>query len=86
MAGGSGLNMMDQQSPGSPPHALAPGSDTGGRAAMPLSSGDYIDLHEVAKGWKAAIARAKDPATRYVVLRVQGAAELRINITHDEIG
>jgi hypothetical protein len=27
-------------------------------------SGDYIDLHELAKGWKAAIARARDPATR----------------------
>lgn len=35
--------------------------------AMP-STGDYVDLHELAKGWKAAIARAKDPATRYVVL------------------
>jgi hypothetical protein len=33
--------------------------------AMP-STGDYVDLHELAKGWKAAIARAKDPATRYV--------------------
>jgi hypothetical protein len=32
--------------------------------AMP-STGDYVDLHELAKGWKAAIARAKDPATRY---------------------
>lgn len=25
---------------------------------------DYVDLHELAKGWKAAIARAKDPLTR----------------------
>eukprot|EP00522_Entomoneis_paludosa_P008967 CAMPEP_0172454348 /NCGR_PEP_ID=MMETSP1065-20121228/11370_1 /TAXON_ID=265537 /ORGANISM="Amphiprora paludosa, Strain CCMP125" /LENGTH=568 /DNA_ID=CAMNT_0013206665 /DNA_START=56 /DNA_END=1762 /DNA_ORIENTATION=+ len=32
--------------------------------AMP-SSGNYVDLHEVAKGWKAAITRAKDPATRH---------------------
>lgn len=23
------------------------------------------DLHELAKGWKAAIARTKDPATKY---------------------
>lgn len=30
-----------------------------------LPSADYVDLHELAKGWKAAIARAKDPATRY---------------------
>jgi hypothetical protein len=28
------------------------------------ASGDFIDLHELAKGWKAAIARANDPATR----------------------
>jgi len=30
-------------------------------------SKDYVDLHELAKGWKAAIARAKDPATKYVI-------------------
>jgi hypothetical protein len=34
-----------------------------GGIALP-STGDYVDLHELAKGWKAAIARAKDPATR----------------------
>jgi hypothetical protein len=34
-----------------------------GEMAMP-SSKDYTDLHELAKGWKAAIARAKDPATK----------------------
>jgi hypothetical protein len=28
------------------------------------STGEYTDLHELAKGWKAAITRAKDPATR----------------------
>jgi len=28
-------------------------------------TGDYVDLHELAKGWKAAIARAKDPATKH---------------------
>jgi len=27
--------------------------------------GEYVDLHELAKGWKAAIERAKNPATRY---------------------
>lgn len=32
---------------------------------MVAPSGDFIDLHELAKGWKAAIARAKDPATRH---------------------
>ena len=31
---------------------------------------ELVDLHELAKGWKAAIARANDPATRY-------AAELK---------
>jgi hypothetical protein len=34
-----------------------------GGMAMP-ATGDHVDLHELAKGWKAAIARAKDPATR----------------------
>lgn len=38
-------------------------SPSGGMAM--LSTGDYVDLHELAKGWKAAIARAKDPATRH---------------------
>jgi ankyrin repeat protein len=33
-------------------------------AALP-GSADYVDLHELAKGWKAAIARAQDPATRH---------------------
>ena len=37
-----------------------------GGVAMPSSGGSPVDLHEVAKGWKAAISRAKDPATRYV--------------------
>ena len=40
----------------------SPGS-AGGEMAMP-STKDYVDLHELAKGWKAAIARAKDPATK----------------------
>jgi hypothetical protein len=31
--------------------------------ALP-STGNFIDLHELAKGWKAAITRARDPATR----------------------
>jgi hypothetical protein len=35
------------------------------RESLP-ASGEVIDLHELAKGWKAAIARAKDPATKYV--------------------
>lgn len=40
---------------------MAAGGETGGVVA---GSGGDIDLHELAKGWKAAIARAKDPATR----------------------
>ncbi len=28
------------------------------------AGGDYTDLHELAKGWKAAIVRATDPATK----------------------
>jgi hypothetical protein len=39
------------------------GSYHGGGSVVP-PGGDYVDLHELAKGWKAAIARAKDPATR----------------------
>lgn len=29
------------------------------------TAGEYIDLHELAKGWKAAIARGTDPATKH---------------------
>ena len=29
------------------------------------STGEYIDLHELAKGWKAAISRCTDPATKH---------------------
>jgi len=29
------------------------------------ASGEYVDLHELAKGWKAAIGRAIDPATKH---------------------
>lgn len=29
------------------------------------ASGEYIELHELAKGWKAAITRATDPATKH---------------------
>lgn len=39
------------------------GSYPGGGSVVP-PGGDYVDLHELAKGWKAAIARTKDPATR----------------------
>lgn len=33
---------------------------------MGTMTNEYTDLHELAKGWKAAIARATDPATKYV--------------------
>lgn len=29
------------------------------------ASGEYIDLHELAKGWKAAISRGTDPASKH---------------------
>ena len=29
------------------------------------STGEYIDLHELAKGWKAAISRCSDGATKH---------------------
>ena len=45
----------------------SPRSTGGGGGIVMPSSGDYVDLHELAKGWKSAIARAKDPATRYVM-------------------
>lgn len=32
----------------------------------PSTMADYIDLHELSKGWKAAIIRATDPSTKYV--------------------
>lgn len=40
---------------------------TGERTNVSLNEdSELVDLHELAKGWKAAIARANDPATRYV--------------------
>uniref|UniRef100_A0A7S4QXR4 AAA+ ATPase domain-containing protein n=2 Tax=Ditylum brightwellii TaxID=49249 RepID=A0A7S4QXR4_9STRA len=41
--------------------SYANGSSNG----VPTSNPSYVDLHELAKGWKAAIARATDPATRH---------------------
>lgn len=35
----------------------------GGGVALPATGAD-LNIHELAKGWKAAIARARDPATR----------------------
>jgi hypothetical protein len=40
------------------------GNPTGDSNTGLQAGSDYVDLHELAKGWKAAIARAKDPATR----------------------
>ena len=50
------------------------GSLGGGGSGVVPPGGDYVDLHELAKGWKAAIARAKDPATRYVLTIVPNCA------------
>jgi hypothetical protein len=45
--------------------AMTPVSSSAGTGGMAMpSTGGEVDLHELAKGWKAAIARAKDPATR----------------------
>lgn len=41
-----------------------PTSESNNVALSSPSSADYVDLHELAKGWKASIARAKDPATK----------------------
>uniref|UniRef100_A0A7S2UJ49 AAA+ ATPase domain-containing protein n=1 Tax=Attheya septentrionalis TaxID=420275 RepID=A0A7S2UJ49_9STRA len=48
---------------------VSPSVQNGGMSIMGGMStmgggGEYIDLHEVAKGWKAAVARTLDPATR----------------------
>jgi hypothetical protein len=40
------------------------GNPTNDNYPTSAGSGDYVDLHELSKGWKAAIARAKDPATK----------------------
>ncbi len=42
------------------------GSSEGGGNVGP--SGDYVDLHELAKGWKAAISRTTDPNTGCVAM------------------
>ncbi|EEC50971.1 predicted protein [Phaeodactylum tricornutum CCAP 1055/1] len=40
------------------------GASPSSGGAVP-TTGDFVDLHELSKGWKAAITRAKDPSTRY---------------------
>jgi len=40
------------------------GGNNGGSSAKSSGDPDYMDLHELAKGWKAALAWALDPATR----------------------
>jgi ankyrin repeat protein len=55
--------------------AIAMGESPHGSMTVP-STGDYTDLHELAKGWKAAIIRAKDPATRYVPLQQQDSKSI----------
>jgi hypothetical protein len=42
------------------------GASPSSGGAVP-TTGDFVDLHELSKGWKAAITRAKDPSTRYAV-------------------
>lgn len=49
------------------PMAMTPSPAAATTTGATSSGGDYVDLHELSKGWKAAIARAKDPATRYVL-------------------
>lgn len=53
--------------PGGSHRVNGAGGPASASGAAGSNSGEYIDLHEVAKGWKAAISRAKDPATRYVL-------------------
>ena len=38
-------------------------SDTMDEGVGVQPTGEQVDLHELSKGWKAAIARASDPAT-----------------------
>mmetsp|Transcript_32364 Transcript_32364/g.65811 ORF Transcript_32364/g.65811 Transcript_32364/m.65811 type:complete len:220 (+) Transcript_32364:55-714(+) len=40
------------------------GGNNGGSSAKSSGDPDYMDVHELAKGWKAALAWALDPATR----------------------
>lgn len=39
-------------------------SGTSGKLTSRQQQEDILDLHELAKGWKAAVARATDAATR----------------------
>ncbi|GKY92808.1 hypothetical protein MPSEU_000250400 [Mayamaea pseudoterrestris] len=47
------------------PNLVSPEQDsTTAGAFAGAENGSFIELHEIAKGWKAAIARAKDPTSR----------------------
>lgn len=47
--------------------------------AAPLSDPEYVDLHELAKGWKAALSWCSDPRTRHEARRKNDRGNLPLH-------
>ena len=47
--------------------------------SAPMSDPEYVDLHELAKGWKAALSWASDPATRHEARRKNDRGNLPLH-------
>lgn len=62
MVGGATVNGLQTENEKSNQGGSTAGAGGGGYTMT--DPRDMIDLHEIAKGWKAAIARATDPATK----------------------
>lgn len=81
---------MSSQSVGNKNMAIQEAGSTGGGGGVDSSSvgaagaamgGDpeYVDLHELAKGWKAALSWASDPATRHEARRKNDRGNLPLH-------
>ena len=47
--------------------------------SAPMSDAEYVDLHELAKGWKAALSWSSDPATRHEARRKNDRGNLPLH-------
>ena len=67
-----------EQDPPSKKGGPAPPTERIAQSA-PMSDAEYVDLHELAKGWKAALSWASDPATRHEARRKNDRGNLPLH-------
>ena len=61
-----------------PPSSSSAGGERIATVA-PLSDPEYVDLHELAKGWKAALSHSSDPRTRHEARRKNDRGNLPLH-------